>query len=130
MKLIFSTIAVLITSLLFSQENTNQNKFKQLYDELPTPNVYRTASGAPGHMYWQQQADYDIEVRLDEDNQVIYGEETITYFNNSPDALEYLWVQLDQNRRSMDSDSYKIRQSALKNEYSLQSFQACRVFRI
>jgi len=123
MKLIFSTIAVLITSLLFSQENTNQNKFKQLYDELPTPNVYRTASGAPGHMYWQQQADYDIEVRLDEDNQVIYGEETITYFNNSPDALEYLWVQLDQNRRSMDSDSYKIRQSALKNEYSLQSFQ-------
>jgi len=123
MKYLFSTILVLTSCILFSQENTNTNKFKQLYDELPTPNVYRTASGAPGHLYWQQQADYDIEVRLDEDNQVLYGEETITYLNNSPDALEYLWIQLDQNRRAMNSDSYKVRQSELKDSYDLERFR-------
>lgn len=123
MKYSFAVILILSACALYSQEDTKPNKFKQLYDELPTPNVYRTASGAPGHMYWQQRADYEIDVRLDEENQVIYGEETITYFNNSPDALDYLWVQLDQNRRSIDSDSYKVRQSSLKDKYSLKSFQ-------
>ncbi|MEL6669485.1 MAG: M1 family peptidase, partial [Bacteroidota bacterium] len=76
------------------------NPFRQLYDELPTPNVYRNASGAPGHEYWQQQADYEMEIRLDDENQQIYGTETITYHNNSPDELAYLWVQLDQNVRA------------------------------
>jgi hypothetical protein len=123
MKYTFAIILIFVTGVLFSQENSEPNKFKQLYDELPTPNVYRTASGAPGHMYWQQRADYEINVRLDEENQVIYGEETITYFNNSPDALDYLWVQLDQNRRAIDSDGYKVRQSELKDKYSLESFQ-------
>jgi hypothetical protein len=106
-----------------AQENTNTNKFRQLYDELPTPNSYRTASGAPGHLYWQQRADYVMEVRLDEDEQVIHGVEKITYFNNSPDELTYLWVQLDQNRRSPESDSYKIRQSELKEQYSFREFR-------
>lgn len=94
-----------------------------MYDLLPTPNVYRTASGAPGHMYWQQRADYEIEVELAEDEQVIYGEERITYYNNSPDELTYLWIQLDQNRRAKDSDSYKIRQTELKEKYSFRDFQ-------
>ena len=89
--------------LVFSQENTNNSKFKQLYEELPTPNVYRTASGAPGHEYYQQTADYEIIVELDEVNNSISGEETITYSNNSPDVLNYLWIQLDQNIRAKNS---------------------------
>ncbi len=81
----------------------NNNKFKQLHEELPTPNVYRTASGAPGHEYWQQQADYKMDITLDDEKQRLYGEETITYHNNSPDELKYLWVQLDQNMRAKDA---------------------------
>ena len=93
----------------------NDNKFRQLGQELPTPNVYRTASGAPGHEYWQQQADYNIQVTLDDANQRIDGEERILYTNNSPDELRYIWMQLDQNVRAMNSDSYKIRESNLSN---------------
>ena len=72
------------------QENLNKSKFKQLHQELPTPNVYRTASGAPGHEYYQQKADYIIDVELDEKNNILSGNETITYTNNSPDILNYL----------------------------------------
>jgi hypothetical protein len=100
------------------QENTNQNKFRQLYGELPTPNVYRNAAGAPGHEYWQQRADYQIDIELDDENQRIYGTETITYHNNSPDPLDYLWVQLEQNRRAKDSDTYKIQQSDMDERMS------------
>src|SRR5680860_603637 len=81
----------------------NQNKFKQLYEEFATPNSYRSASGAPGPDYYQQQADYKMDIVLDDKNASISGEETITYTNNSPDDLEYLWVQLDQNIRAKTS---------------------------
>ncbi|MFD0862662.1 M1 family metallopeptidase [Sungkyunkwania multivorans] len=81
----------------------NNNKFRQLYQEMATPNQYRTAAGAPGVAYYQQQADYKMDIELDDKTQKIYGVETITYHNNSPDDLEYLWVQLDQNVRSADS---------------------------
>jgi len=81
----------------------NNNKFKQLYEEFSTPNSYRTASGAPGVDYYQQQVNYKMDIELDDKNQKIYGDETITYINNSPDALEYLWVQLDQNIRKKDA---------------------------
>src|SRR5690606_37398319 len=101
-----------------AQENYNNNKFKQLYEELPTPNVYRTASGAPGAEYWQQRADYQIEVKLDEDAQTISGNETITYYNNSPDQLTYLWMQLDQNNRTTTSDYYKISQNSIGDSIS------------
>ncbi|MBC2607835.1 M1 family metallopeptidase [Pelagicoccus albus] len=77
--------------------------FRQLEVDLPSPNVYRTASGAPGHAYWQQRADYQIEVSLDEDEKSITGSETISYTNNSPDTLRYIWLQLDQNRFKPDS---------------------------
>ncbi len=73
------------------------DKFRQLEEVLPTPNTYRTASGAPGHEYWQQKVDYDIDVELDDEKQRIIGRETITYTNNSPDTLTYLWLQLDAN---------------------------------
>lgn len=76
------------------------NKFEQLGTILPTPNSYRTASGAPGPAYWQQKADYNIKCELDEENLMLKGSETITYFNNSPDVLTYLWIQLDENEHS------------------------------
>jgi len=92
------------------------NTFSQIDPLLPTPNTYRTASGAPGHEYWQQRADYKIRVELDDKTQKIYGKEVITYHNNSPDQLTYLWVQLDQNKRSKDSDSHLIAKSDLNKK--------------
>ncbi|MGZ5246850.1 MAG: M1 family peptidase, partial [Flavitalea sp.] len=81
--------------------NSNHgNKFEQLGTIMPTPNEYRTASGAPGPKYWQQRADYDIKCELDEKNLKLTGSETITYFNNSPDNLTYLWFQMDENEHS------------------------------
>jgi hypothetical protein len=81
------------------------DKFRQLDELLPTPTTIRTASGAPGHAYWQQRADYAIRATLDEAKRAISGTETITYHNNSPDTLSYLWVQLDQNIYKRDSDA-------------------------
>ena len=70
--------------------NTNHgNKFEQLGVILPTPNEYRTASGAPGPKYWQQRADYDIKCELDETNLKLKGSETVTYFNNSPNGCNW-----------------------------------------
>ena len=86
-------------------EQINTNKFRQLNQEFSSPNMFRTASGAPGPEYYQQQADYKIDIELDDLNKKIYGNEIITYTNNSPDQLDYLWVQLDQNIRSKDSPS-------------------------
>ena len=79
--------------------------FRQLDEILPTPNAYRTASGAPGHRYWQQQVDYAIDVRLEDATQRIVGLERITYTNRSPDTLTYLWLQLDPNLYRPDSDA-------------------------
>lgn len=93
------------------QGHTNQNKFKQLYDEFATPNMFRTGSGAPGPAYYQQQADYKMDIEIDDDKARLYGYETITYTNNSPDPLTYLWVQLDQNMRARDSKSPLINSS-------------------
>ena len=80
-----------------------QDKFRQLDEVLPTPNVYRNAAGQPGHEYWQQKVDYDIDVILNEETHSIQGTESISYQNNSPDTLNYLWLQLDQNRFRNDS---------------------------
>jgi hypothetical protein len=93
--------------------HTNQNKFKQLYDEFSTPNMFRTGSGAPGPAYYQQQADYKMDIEIDDVNAKLFGNETITYTNNSPDDLKYLWVQLDQNMRSRDSKTPLIRSSGI-----------------
>ncbi|MDB3887343.1 M1 family metallopeptidase [bacterium] len=116
-KMLWMVVATTLCSTVFSQ-NTNQNKFRQLKDQLATPNVYRTASGAPGHKYYQQQADYVIDITLDDAKQKILGEETITYKNNSPDKLEYLWVQLDQNVRAKDSDTKLIATSKVRSKMS------------
>jgi len=114
---------VLIASSSIAQENYNHNKFKQLKEELATPNVYRTAAGAPGPQYYQQKADYVMNLTLDDAKQTITGEETITYTNNSPDKLEYLWLQLDQNIRKPGSAGQLTRTSnieSLSNPYSLE----------
>jgi hypothetical protein len=84
------------------------DKFRQLDELLPTPTDTRTASGAPGHAYWQQRADYRIRAQLDEARRAVTGSETVTYHNNSPDTLNYLWVQLDQNMFRADSDNRNI----------------------
>ena len=102
--------------------HSNQSKFKQLYEEFATPNTYRSASGTPGPDYYQQQADYKIDIELDDKEAKIYGEETITYFNNSPDDLEYLWLQLDQNVRAKDSKSPLRDESELSIAYSSEKF--------
>ena len=81
------------------------NRFEQLGTILPTPNEYRTASGAPGSKYWQQRCDYDIICELDEPNRRLSGKETLTYYNNSPDNLTYLWLQLDENEHSSKNNS-------------------------
>jgi hypothetical protein len=114
--LIFPFLFCLIASAY--GQNTNENPFKQLGQDLPTPNSYRTASGSPGHEYWQQQADYKMDLEIDDDKMRLYGEETITYTNNSPDVLSYLWLQLDQNMRAKDSDTYKVRSSSISERGS------------
>src|SRR6187399_2650507 len=81
------------------------NRFEQLGTILPTPNEFRTASGAPGPKYWQQRCDYDIVCELDEPNRRLNGKETITYYNNSPDVLTYLWLQLDENQHSAKNNA-------------------------
>lgn len=87
-------------NIMNNPTSNHGNKFEQLGTILPTPNEYRTASGAPGPKYWQQRADYNIKCELDEANFKLKGSETVTYFNNSPDVLTYLWLQLDENEHS------------------------------
>jgi hypothetical protein len=111
-----SSLFVVLHSLLFAQpELQKHDKFKQLKDEFATPNVYRTAAGAPGHQYYQNRADYVMDIVLDDNTQKLTGRETITYHNVSPDALEYLWLQLDQNLFSQDNDFKHTRTSEMRN---------------
>jgi hypothetical protein len=95
----FSTMTI-AQNIQNNPGSNHGNKFEQLGPILPTPNEYRTASGAPGTKYWQQRVDYDIKAELDETNFKLKGSETITYYNNSPDVLTYLWLQLDENQHS------------------------------
>ncbi|MGB0984671.1 MAG: M1 family metallopeptidase [Saprospiraceae bacterium] len=111
-------LSILSVSLFAQNPNLNYNKFKQLKEEFPTPNNYRTASGAPGHEYYQQQADYKMDITLDDEKQIVSGEEVITYYNNSPDVLTYIWIQLDQNVRKKDADSHLISTNAPRSRMS------------
>ncbi len=117
------TAGLALLNLATVAQNTNQSKFRQLGQELPTPNVYRTAAGAPGHEYYQQKADYQIDITLDDENQKISGEETITYTNNSPDPLEYLWVQLDQNMRAINSTTQQIKKGGIQEKMTYNSLK-------
>ena len=105
------------------QGHIDQNKFRQLKDVLATPNDQHTASGAPGHQYSQQKVDYFMDIRLDESTNKIYGQEKITYHNNSKDKLDYLWVQLDQNMRADDSETPLTKSTSVSLYMSPKKFQ-------
>ena len=98
-----------------------KGKFEQLDQLLPTPNEYRSGSGAPGPKYWQQQADYVINAELHDDNQSITGSETITYINNSPDVLKYLWLQVDQNINEKNNNTLKTKSTSVKDSVNTKT---------
>ncbi len=124
MKINITLFLFLVTfNLSQAQEDLKGRKFEQLGTALPTPNTYRTASGAPGHEYWQQKVDYDMDVVLNDENQTITGVEKITYTNNSPDVLTYFWVQLDQNMQSQESDTYTAETSEITQNLNEQGLK-------
>lgn len=118
-KSFFFLFILSCTAAIFAQGDfvPSENQFRQLGKTLATPNVYRTASGMPGHEYWQQRADYQMDIILDDEKQQIHGVETITYYNNSPDVLPYLWIQLDQNIRKKESLRSQISPSYMQDNY-------------
>tara|TARA_B110000003_G_scaffold274632_1_gene315079 strand:+ start:3512 stop:5779 length:2268 start_codon:yes stop_codon:yes gene_type:complete len=127
----FSTLfSVLILNFSVLAQNSdkknighiNDNPFRQLTDLFATPNKYHNASGAPGVDYYQQKVDYSMNIELDDEKKKLYGEQTITYYNNSPDDLEYLWIQLDQNIRKKDAPALE------KNESKFQLIQQTETF--
>jgi hypothetical protein len=127
MKRISIALAVLLLCRFQGiAQHTEQNhaeRFEQLGSSLRSPNVYRTASGAPGHLYWQQKADHEIEVELNDENQSIKGWQKVTYHNYSPDPLSYLWIQLDQNERAKDSNTPKVAESKISQNMSMTQLQ-------
>ena len=106
------------------QGKYDTNKFSQMYDLMATPNMFRTASGAPGPAYYQQQADYKIDIELDDKNSKITGSEIITYSNNSPDSLEYLWIQLDQNQAKANTQSTLAEGEKINQVFALEGFSS------
>jgi hypothetical protein len=114
-KLTIFMCVLLFSTVTHAQQETWNGKFEQMGQMLPTPNEYRTGSGAPGPKYWQQRADYDIDIILDDKSQKITGKETISYYNNSPDVLTYLWVQLDQNVREQGTNTVKTQSSSISD---------------
>lgn len=122
-------LLLLIPALVLAQEtkpreggHVDENKFRQMYDLMATPNMFRTASGGPGPEYYQQRADYDMKLELDDKNARLYGVETITYYNNAKEPLEFLWLQLDQNQSSRES------LTPLSNSVSMQTQQNVSTF--
>src|SRR5436190_783154 len=99
MKRLLITLVVVVASIAsFAQSPAWKGKFEQLGPEsVPTPNAYRAGSGAPGSNYWQQRADYVIDADVNDETHLLTGKETITYHNNAPEPLNFLWMQLDQN---------------------------------
>ena len=126
----FGTFAFLIVSFVSAQNIQNNpqsnhgNKFEQLGTILPTPNECRTASGAPGARYWQQRADYDIDVKLDEKNLSVIGTETVTYHNNAPESLNYLWLQLDENQHDPSNEVNYFDENKINEPYTQQSLKS------
>ncbi|WP_317897370.1 M1 family metallopeptidase [Aurantibacillus circumpalustris] len=126
----FGTIALILVSFVSAQNIQNNpqsnhgNKFEQLGTILPTPNEYRTASGAPGAKYWQQRADYDIDVKLDEKNLSVIGTETVTYHNNAPENLNFLWLQLDENQHDPTNEVNYFDENKINEPYTQQSLKS------
>lgn len=111
----------LLTLQAFAQEQW-KGKFEQIDDLLATPNSYRSASGAPGPDYWQQRADYEIDVEINDETQVLTGSEKITYYNNSPETLRFLWLQLDQNNMEPGSMTFKTETGRIRDSVAAKRF--------
>ena len=125
-----NTLILLILCVIsINNSSFSQQKFAQIENLIPTPNEYRNAAGAPGHNYYQQQADYKMELVLEDNNQILRGIETITYTNNSPDALSYLWLQLDQNLFSKSSDTKLITVEKMEDFLSIEGEELNRIER-
>jgi hypothetical protein len=128
-----TTSLCLMASMALAQNTKNNpmsnhgNKFEQLGTILPTPNEQRTASGAPGNKYWQQKADYNIEATLDEKNLMLIGKEVVTYHNNSPDKLQYLWLQLDENQHDPKGDANFFDNNKLNTPYDVNAIKGMDV---
>ena len=124
-------LCIAVSGIAVAKSSISDDKFRQLEENLPTPNTYRTASGAPGHQYWQQEVDYKIDITLDDEKQTLSGSETIDYTNNSPDTLRYLWLQLDQNKLADNAGAKttrtapekKITYTGLRNVIETDEFQ-------
>ena len=126
-KIITFALLSIMPILMAHAQRSEQNhaeRFEQLGPMLRSPNVYRTASGAPGHLYWQQKANHEIEVELNDENQSIIGSQKVTYINQSPDQLNYLWIQLDQNERAQDSDTHKIAESSINPRMTMRQLES------
>jgi len=115
MKQVLTFTFLIFLQIVFAQQKTWKGKFEQLGEKLPTPNIYRSSDGSPGPQYWQQKADYKIKIKLNDDLQKIYGSQTVKYYNNSPQPLKYIWIQLDQNTRRPGNDNQ------LTNNYNLNN---------
>ena len=125
MKLFLIIVLTLLARIALAQEAPKwEGKFEQLGQMLPTPNEYRTGSGAPGPKYWQQKADYVISVELNEPANSISGTETITYTNNSPDVLKYLWLQVDQNILSEENTLSNTTTGVVKDSADAKTYAA------
>ncbi|MBS1505153.1 MAG: M1 family metallopeptidase [Bacteroidetes bacterium] len=122
MKNSITLLFILFSLSLMAQDKKWSGKFEQLDQVLPTPNSYRSASGAPGSNYWQQRADYDIDVELNDETQLITGKETITYFNNAPEVMKYLWLQLDQNNLSNGNMTDKTETNSVRDSVPAKWF--------
>lgn len=110
-------------------ESTHANKFEQLDPIWRSPNTYRTAGGEPGPEYWQQRADYKIKCSLDTKNQVLTGSETITYYNNSPTTLKFLWLQLDENEHAADAQKHRQNASSIRGTMNKRALDGLEVWR-
>lgn len=121
MKYFFAAALALTITGGYSQQKSWSGKFEQLDQALPTPNTYRSSSGSPGPNYWQQQADYEITVSINDDTQVLSGAETITYTNRAPESLKYLWVQLDQNIEAEGSIARKSSTNRIRDSIPAKS---------
>ncbi|HSJ68687.1 MAG TPA: M1 family metallopeptidase [Anditalea sp.] len=127
MKYFFTLVLLNLAIFSAIAQQTEQNhaeRFEQLGPMLRSPNVYRTASGAPGHLYWQQKANHEIEVELNDEDQSITGTQKVTYINQSPDQLTYLWIQLDQNERAKDSDTHKVAASSINPRMTMRQLES------
>lgn len=126
---IFLLSCISLSLSAFAQNSPNNpganhgNRFEQLGTILQDPNMFRSASGAPGSEYWQQRADYNINVELDDVKQRINGSETVTYFNNSPDPLTYIWLQLDENQHDSKNAMQKTGTSSIGEKMTAKELQ-------